>query len=194
MEYSPRVVEAFAYAYALHRTQVRKGSRVPYITHLMEVAAIVGRYGGDEDQFIAALLHDAVEDQGGRKTLSAIRERFGPKVAEYVEGCTDSYEIPKPEWRERKTKFIEITVSAPPKQKLIIAADKLHNARSILSDLHEKGDKAWAIFKSGRDEVLWYYAEMVCALSSGWSHPILRELADTVDTMQRLAVRPRNGS
>lgn len=189
MEYSPRIVDAFAFAYELHRKQVRKGSRVPYITHLMGVAAIVGRYAGDEDQFIAALLHDAVEDQGGLETLDRIRERFGDTVAGYVAGCSDSDDSPKPPWRERKERFIAFVKSAPPEQRLVIAADKLHNARAIVSDLHEKGNALWDLFKAGREGTLWYYAEVVRALGEGWTHPLLRELSHAVDAMQRLAVR-----
>jgi (p)ppGpp synthase/HD superfamily hydrolase len=187
MEYSPRIVDAFAFTYALHRAQVRKGSHVPYITHLMGVAAIVGRHGGDEDQFIAALLHDAVEDQGGRDTLDRIREVFGEDVAYYVKGCTDSDTEPKPPWQERKERFIQDTTDAEPKLKLVVAADKLHNARSIIGDLRERGDSVWRMFKGGRDNTLWYYAEMVRALGTGWSHPILRELSDAVDAMHRAA-------
>lgn len=187
MEYSPRIVEAFAFAYELHRTQVRKGSHVPYLTHLMGVAAIVGRHGGNEDQVIAALLHDAVEDQGGRETLGRIREAFGGDVAGYVEGASDSDTEPKPPWKERKERFIGSTTAAPPALKLIIAADKLHNARSIISDLHERGNDVWRMFKGGRDNTLWYYGEMVRALAAGWAHPMVRELSRTVDEMQRLA-------
>lgn len=187
MEYSSRIVDAFAFTYALHRTQVRKGSHVPYITHLMGVAAIVGRHGGDEDQLIAALLHDAVEDQGGRDTLERIREAFGADVARYVDGCSDSDTDPKPPWQERKERFIQKATKAAPELKLIIAADKLHNARSIISDLREQGNSAWRIFKGGRENTLWYYAEMVRALAEDWSHPVLRELSDAVDIMQRVA-------
>jgi (p)ppGpp synthase/HD superfamily hydrolase len=189
MEYSPRIVDAFAFAYELHRTQVRKGSRVPYVTHLMGVAAIVGRYGGDEDQFIAALLHDAVEDQGGIETLDRIRERFGATVADYVAGCSDSDDAPKPPWRERKERFIEFTRTASPKQRLIIAADKLHNTRALISDLREKGNAFWDLFKAGREGSLWYYAEIVRALAEGWTHPLLRELTEEVDVLRRLAAR-----
>jgi (p)ppGpp synthase/HD superfamily hydrolase len=175
--------------YELHGGQVRKGSHVPYLTHLMGVAAIVGRYGGDEEQFIAALFHDAVEDQGGRETLDRIRERFGDSVADYVNGCSDSDSLSKPPWQERKEKFIEAATHASPGLRLIIAADKLHNAWSIIGDLHEQGDALWTIFKGGRDGTLWYYAEMVRALSTGWTHPLLRELAAEVDFMHRLAFR-----
>jgi len=189
MEYSPRIVDAFAFTYELHRKQVRKGSHVPYITHLMGVAAIVGRHGGDEDQFIAALLHDAVEDQGGLETLERIRERFGDTVAAYVAGCSDSDNSPKPPWRERKERFIEFAKTASHEQRLVIAADKLHNVRSIISDLYEQGNAVWGLFKAGREGTLWYYAEIVRALGEGWTHPLLRELSHAVDAMQRLAIR-----
>ena len=192
MEYSPRIVDAFAFAYELHRTQVRKGSRVPYITHLMGVAAIVGRYGGDENQFIAALLHDAVEDQGGIGTLDRIRERFGETVAAYVAGCSDSDDTPKPPWRERKERFIEFTKTASPKQKLIIAADKLHNTRAVINDVREKGNAVWDLFKAGREGNLWYHDEIVSALAEGWSHPLLRELTEEVNALHRLAVHLEN--
>jgi GTP pyrophosphokinase len=187
MEYSSRVVDAFAFAYELHCKQVRKGSLVPYITHLMGVAAIVGRYGGDEDQFIGALLHDAVEDQGGIATLDRIRERFGDVVAEYVLGCSDSCESPKLPWRERKERFIAFTATASPKQKLIIAADKLHNTRAVVNDLYDQGDKVWDLFKTGREGNLWYHMEVVRALAKNWSHPLLRELTEEVEKLHRLA-------
>jgi len=189
MEYSSRIVDAFAFTYELHRTQVRKGSKVPYITHLIGVAAIVGRYGGDEDQFIAALLHDAVEDQGGRETLERIHERFGDTVAAYVEGCSDSDTTPKPPWQERKAQFLRSAREAPPALRLIIAADKLHNTRALISDLRERGNALWDVFEAGRERTLWYYAEIVCALSVHWTHPLLRELAEEVDVLQRLAER-----
>jgi (p)ppGpp synthase/HD superfamily hydrolase len=189
VEYSPRIVDAFAFTYELHRGQMRKGSPTPYITHLMSVAAIVGRHGGDEDQVIAALLHDAVEDQGGQATLRRIRERFGDDVAAYVAGCSDSDARPKPPWRERKEEFIERARQASAKLRLIIAADKLDNVRSLVGDLHERGNAAWKVFKGDRDDTLWYYAEMVRALSREWSHPLLRELAEAVDLLHRLAHR-----
>ena len=189
MEYSSRIVAAFGFAYDLHRKQKRKGSEAPYITHLMGVAAIVGRHGGDETQFIAALLHDAVEDQGGKDTLDLIRERFGGKAARYVEACSDSDIVPKPPWLDRKERFIKKTASVSPEVKLIIAADKLDNCRTTISDLREKGNEVWTRFKADRNSVLWYYAEMVRALAVGWSHPALRELADAVDALHREAAR-----
>lgn len=187
MEYSSRIVDAFALCYQLHQKQIRKGSHVPYITHLMGVAAIVGRHGGDEQQFIAALLHDAVEDQGGKTTLAKIREKFGDTVAEYVAGCSDTDIEQKPPWIERKERFVKTTRGADPKLKLIIAADKLHNTRSTISDLREQGDSVWRMFKADRESHLWYFDQMVRALGHGWDHPLLRELADAVKTLHEMA-------
>lgn len=190
MEYSQRIVDAFALCYELHRTQIRKGSHVPYITHLMGVAAIVGRHGGNEEQFIAALLHDAVEDQGGQPTLDRIRAQFGKTIAGYVEGCSDSDIEPKPPWRERKEKFVEATRHAAPELKLIIAADKLHNIRSTLSDLCEHGPRVWRIFKGGKEGCVWYHRAMLQALRENWDHPLLRELADAVDALEAAPAPP----
>ena len=187
MDYSPRIIDAFAYALELHGGQARKLSAVPYFTHLMGVAAIVGEHGGDEDQVIAGLLHDAAEDQGGLDALVAIRERFGDTVAGYVEGCTDSYTIPKPPWRGRKEAFLERLEGAPPEVKLIVVADKLHNARATITALREKGNAIWGEFRGGRDDTLWYYAELVRVLAKGWSHPALRYFADAVDALHRRA-------
>jgi (p)ppGpp synthase/HD superfamily hydrolase len=187
--FSSRLVEAFEFALHLHRSQRRKGSESPYFIHLMAVAAIVGEYGGDEQQVIAALLHDAVEDQGGQETLAEIHRRFGEDVAEYVAACSDADTDPKPPWLERKRQFLKTIATAPSKVKLIVAADKLHNVRSIVNDLHQVGNDVWLRFRGGRQDTLWYYGEVVRALTSGWSHPILRELAEAVDKLQRTAYR-----
>jgi GTP pyrophosphokinase len=187
VEYSDRLIEAFRLACELHRTQQRKGSATPYVTHLMAVAAAVGDYGGSEDQVIAALLHDAVEDQGGIETLDRIRAAFGECAAGYVMACSDSSIQPKPPWRARKEAFVARVTEVDGSVRLIIAADKLHNARSLIRTLRESGSGAWDYFKGGRDGTLWYYGEMVRALSRNWNHPILRELADTVESLHRTA-------
>ncbi len=187
MPYSPRIVDAFRLAYELHKDQVRKGSDKSYITHLTSVAGIVGEYGGDEEQFIAALLHDAVEDQGGQATLARIRDMFGEKVADYVVGCSDADTIPKPPWRERKQRYLEQVADAFPEQKLIVAADKLHNARAIINDLRVSGDALWERFNGGRDATLWYCGAAVRALAKGWRHSLLTELEVTEEALQRLA-------
>ena len=188
--YSTRVVDAFAFAFDLHKTQERKGSGVPYVTHLMAVAASVGGHGGSEDQVIGGLLHDAAEDQGGHAVLERIRERFGETVAEYVEACSDSLETPKPPWFERKENYIAALRHKSAEIRMIVAADKLHNARCIISDLHTVGNEVWKRFHQGRDDTLWYYREVLDALSSDhWRHAILVELADAIDLMHRIATQ-----
>lgn len=186
MNYSARVKDAFALMYDLHGKQVRKGSEIAYITHPMMVAALVGQYEGTEDQFIAALLHDAVEDQGGRPTLERIRALFGDQVADFVLGCSDSEEEPKPPWRERKERYIANARGASPAQKLIIACDKLHNAQCIIADLRSAGPALWGRFTAGRDGSLWYYDQMYLALAHGWNHPLLAELAAAVARIHEL--------
>lgn len=142
---SPRFAQAFEWAASIHRQQVRKGTSIPYITHLMAVSAIVGECGGDEDQMIAALLHDAMEDQG--VTRQEAEQRFGKRVADIVEGCTDTIERPKPPWRQRKERYLAHLLDADSDTKLVSAADKLHNARSILGDLRVIGPEG------GRDSM-----------------------------------------
>jgi (p)ppGpp synthase/HD superfamily hydrolase len=127
--YSPKFARAFAYAERLHRGQRRKGTDKPYIGHLISVTSIVIAYGGDEEMAIAVLLHDAVEDQGGRKRLREIEKKFGKRVARIVDGCTDSYEEPKPPWLERKRSYIARVVGEETDTQLVSAADKLSNAR-----------------------------------------------------------------
>ncbi len=187
MEFSDRAGAALQLMFELHRSQRRKGSNVPYITHLLAVAALVGEHDGDEDQFIAALLHDAVEDAGGRDTLERVRQEFGDRVAEYVWACSDTAEEPKPAWRPRKERYLAHVREAPPEVKLISAADKLHNARAINADLRRTGAAVWERFAGKRDGSLWYYRELPGALGDGWGHPILEELRDAVQEMLRLA-------
>ena len=130
---STRFEEALVFAAQLHREQTRKGTTIPYIAHLLGVASIVLEYGGDEDEAIAALLHDAIEDQGGASTREEIRRRFGETVVAIVNGCTDAEVIPKPPWRARKEDYIAHMAHASPSVRLVSAADKLHNARAILA-------------------------------------------------------------
>ena len=184
--YSERLDEAFAFAHTLHRNQRRKGSRVPYVTHLMAVGALVGEHGGDEDLVIAALLHDAMEDQGGRNTLEQVRLRFGDRVAELVTGASDAEDDPKPPWQERKETFLQRLGAAPPELKLLVAADKLHNARATVTDLRQWGAPVWDRFRGGRDGTLWYYTQALAALSQNWEHPILDDLAQAVDELRQL--------
>ena len=161
MPLTERFEQAFQLAFELHRRQFRKGSRTPYVAHLMGVAALVIEDGGNEDEAIAALLHDAPEDQGGRAVLEEIRRIFGGHVAEIVDGCTDTYECPKPPWRGRKERYLEHLRSAPPDVRRVSLADKLHNARSLLADLERYGDPLWGRFNGGKEGTLWYYQALL---------------------------------
>lgn len=164
MTLTPRFDEALVYASELHRSQRRKGRGVPYLSHLLAVTATVIEHGGKEDEAIAAILHDAVEDQGGAATREQIRLRFGERVAAIVDGCTDTDVTPKPPWKERKTAFIESLSGADASIQLVVAADKLHNAGSTLADYRRIGDEVWERFSGGRDGTLWYYRSAVNAL------------------------------
>ena len=156
-----RFETALVYATQLHSQQKRKGSGIPYISHLLSVTALVLEDGGDEDQAIAALLHDAIEDQGGDKTRQEIRAKFGDRVVDIVNGCTDSEVIPKPPWKERKQKYIEKMRHATPEVRRVSMADKLHNARSILAEYRQQGDEVWTKFKGGKAGTLWYFESLL---------------------------------
>lgn len=158
-----RFIAAVEEASRYHAGQLRKGTQIPYVAHLLSVAALVLEDGGSEDEAIAALLHDAVEDAGGKPTLDAIRERFGDEVAMIVEACSDTDVIPKPPWRERKEAYLAHLADAEtqPSVMRVSLADKLHNARAILSDYRQTGDELWSRFNtaSGEDQ-LWYYRSL----------------------------------
>ena len=157
----PRFHRAFLFAAEKHARQTRKASMIPYIAHLMGVASLVLEFGGDEDHAIAALLHDVVEDCGGAPMLREVRRRFGDRVAKIVDGCTDSDTDPKPPWRERKENYIRHLKKADDEIRLVSAADKLNNIRSILSDYRNVGEAIWARFNGGRDGTLWYYRALL---------------------------------
>ena len=165
---------AFQFAHQLHRTQTRKCTAIPYISHLMTVAALVVEHGGNEDQAIAALLHDAAEVQGGAETLDEIRQRFGTSVVTIVSDCTDSWTEPKPEWRPRKEAYLA-TLPGKPKQSLLVSlADKTHNAEAILFDYRVLGDGLWKRFNGGAEGTRWYYS----ALAEVFSKAMPGGLAD----------------
>lgn len=189
MPYGERFEEALVYAARAHRDQERKGTGVPYVTHLLAVAAIVGENGGSEDEVVAALLHDAPEDQGGEARLEDIRARFGDGVAEIVAGCTDTHEDPKPPWRARKEAYIEHVRYAPAPVRLVSAADKLHNARAILADLRVLGDRLWERFTGGKEGTLWYYRALVHAYRGAGADPVVEELGRVVGEIEDLAGR-----
>lgn len=157
MSLGPRFSGAASFAVELHGEQVRKGSGIPYASHLLTVAALVIENGGDEDETIAALLHDAVEDQGGKPMLERIRARYGGKVAHIVKACTDADETPKPPWRKRKERYISSLKCKDEPALLVSLADKVHNARAILADYREVGEALWDRFRGKRNGTLWYY-------------------------------------
>jgi (p)ppGpp synthase/HD superfamily hydrolase len=156
----PRFRRAFLFAADKHSGQTRKASKIPYIAHLMGVASLVLEFGGDEDMAIAALLHDVVEDCGGVPMLNEVRRKFGSRVAKIVEGCTDSFTDPKPPWRERKETYIRHLKKTDAETRLVSAADKLNNVRSILAD-YRVGESIWARFNGGREGTLWYYRSLL---------------------------------
>jgi (p)ppGpp synthase/HD superfamily hydrolase len=171
----PRFERAFLFAAEKHAGQTRKTTTVPYIAHLMGVASLALEYGGDEDLAIAALLHDVVEDCGGAAVLKEVKRRFGSRVAKIVDGCTDSYGEPKPPWRERKENYLRHLKSADAGTRLVSAADKLNNVRSILSDYREVGESIWERFKGGREGTLWYYRALLDEFQRGKMNRLLRE-------------------
>ncbi|WP_293133926.1 HD domain-containing protein [Microcoleus sp. bin38.metabat.b11b12b14.051] len=184
---SNRFSEALTYATQLHATQIRKGSGVPYIAHLLGTASIALEYGANEDETIAALLHDAIEDQGGATTREAIRQRFGDTVTAIVDGCTDSDATPKPPWRDRKQAYIDRIPQASHSVRLVSAADKLYNVRSILKDSRQVGDSVWERFKGGKDGSLWYYRSLVEAFRQAESTPLVEELDRTVLELEQFS-------
>lgn len=187
MQLSTRFEDALVLSAQLHATQKRKGTDIPYTSHLLAVCSLVLEHGGSEDQAIAALLHDAVEDQGGIETLHKIRDRFGDPVANIVDHCTDAYEEPKPEWRTRKEQYLAGIAEKPLDASLVSCADKLHNARAILNDLRQIGDDLWSRFTGGKEGTLWYYRSLAEAFEVSLGNALSAELKATVDEMHTLA-------
>jgi len=185
MTLTDRYADALAFSFALHREQARKGSNVPYFAHLIGVSSLVLEYGGDEEAAIAALLHDAAEDQGGRATLAQIEQRFGPAVSAIVEACSDSLDTPKPPWRERKRRYLDHLGTAPHKAQLVAACDKLYNARAILSDYLQVGESVWTRFTGGREGTLWYYQSVANAFTI--VNPVVDELRYVVERLRSSA-------
>jgi (p)ppGpp synthase/HD superfamily hydrolase len=182
-----RFEQALVYAARLHRGQRRKGVGVPYISHLLGVASLVLEHGGDEEEAIAALLHDTIEDIGGEKVRPELRERFGERVLAIVEGCTDSDTHPKPPWRERKQAYLERLPRATRSVRLVCAADKLHNSRCLLADYRLVGESLWERFRGGRAGTLWYYRAVVEALRQADPTPLVGELERVVAELEQAA-------
>jgi (p)ppGpp synthase/HD superfamily hydrolase len=181
--------DALVYSSELHREQTRKGSDTPYIAHLLATASLAIEHGATEDEAVAALLHDAAEDQGGERTLEAIRARFGATVADIVAGCSDTYLVPKPPWRERKAAFIEHLRQASQSVRFVCACDKLHNARSLVSDYQRVGDALWERFSGRREGTLWYYREVARVLTQGEQSSVVADLSDAVSQLESLGSR-----
>ncbi|HTS34308.1 MAG TPA: HD domain-containing protein [Candidatus Solibacter sp.] len=180
-------MRAFAFAAEKHAGQTRKASSIPYLAHLMGVASLVLEAGGDEDLAIAALLHDVVEDCGGKAMLREVQRKFGRRVAKIVDGCTDSYSVPKEPWQERKENYISHLKKSDAETRLVSAADKLNNVRSILSDYREIGEFVWARFNGGCDGTLWYYRTLRDEFLKDAPNRITRALDLAVNELESLA-------
>jgi (p)ppGpp synthase/HD superfamily hydrolase len=183
----PRFNEAFVFAAEKHAGQTKKGTGVPYLSHVMGVAGLVLEAGGDEEMAIAALLHDVVEDCGGMQALKEIEEKFGRRVAHIVDGCTDSYGSPKPPWRERKEKYLTRVRDEDDETRLVSVADKVHNTRAILMDYREIGNKVWDRFAGKRDGSLWYYRALADEFQRRGPNRLTRELARVVAALEELS-------
>jgi (p)ppGpp synthase/HD superfamily hydrolase len=184
---------ALRLAYRVHQGQVRKGTAVPYVAHVLGVASIALEYGATEDEAIGALLHDAAEDGGGEAMLAEIRAQFGEPVADIVFGCSDSL-VEDPEekrpWLERKEGYLAHLEVATPSVCLVSAADKLHNARAIVRDYRAAGEEVWQRFKGGREGTLWYYDAVSNVLRRRWPGPLTTELQRVVRELHALAESP----
>ena len=184
-----KFTRAVDYARVLHASDVRKRTTIPYLAHLLAVASIVLEYGGTEDQAIAGLLHDAGEDHGGKIRIDNIEAEFGETVARIVEACSDDLPAPgKPKrpWFDRKTAYIERLPTEPVDVVLVSAADKLHNARAILTDYRHLHEDLWAKFNTGRDGTLWYYrglCDVIDVKLASSAPQLARELRATLDAL-----------
>lgn len=194
MALTERFDRALQFAHTLHREQKRKGVDTPYISHLLGVCSLVLEHGGDEDQAIAALLHDAIEDQGenyrgGVEQLrNDIEEKFGATVIRIVNGCTDADTIPKPPWKERKEAYIAQIQDASSDIRFVSCCDKLHNARAILTDYLAIGDDLWGRFNSGKEDILWYYRSLADAFQTGGESSLTEELSRVISDLETRAL------
>ena len=188
--YSERIIDAMAAAAQIHGTQRRKGTEIPYLSHLLGTCSIALEYGANEDEAIAALLHDAIED--GRPTAAARATvwSFGDEVGRIVEACTDADTQPKPPWRPRKEAYLASLATKDHSVLLVSASDKLHNARSIVRDRRGVGEKVWDRFKVQKSDTLWYYRSLVVAYRENSEHnpALVAELDRTVAEMEATAV------
>jgi (p)ppGpp synthase/HD superfamily hydrolase len=190
MHLSSQFEQALHYAVLIHAGQIRKGTEIPYLAHLLGVASIALEYGATEAEAIGALLHDAGEDAGGRGRIEDIRQRFGDAVADVVQGCTDTELMPKPEWRKRKEDYIAHVAKASHSVRLVSASDKLHNARAILRDYRKHGDSLWSRFTGSKSGTLWYYRDLVTAFTKAGRNELIEELNRVVTEIEELSQGP----
>ena len=186
MKLTVRYEQALVFAHNIHRGQWRKGTDIPYMAPLLAVSSLVLEAGGNEDQAIAGLLHDMLEDQGARTSFEEIQQLFGGEVARIVRACSDTEELPKPPWRDRKTAYLAHLEEADPAVLRVSLADKLHNSRSILTDLREHGDGLWKRFNASREDQLWYYQGLAAVFAQRLPSPQQRDLADVVAKLASL--------
>jgi (p)ppGpp synthase/HD superfamily hydrolase len=193
IDLSERFEQAMLLAFQLHKKQRRKGSQTPYLAHLFGTVALVLEDSGDEDEAIAALLHDAPEDQGGLETLEQIRQQFGERVAQIVDGCTDSYEAIKSPWKQRKEQYLAHLQTASVSVRRVSLADKVYNARTIVTDLRTQGEQIWSRFNGGKTGSLWYYRRLVQIFQELYRielqpSPMVAMLAEAVAQIEELAI------
>ncbi|MEN9208438.1 MAG: HD domain-containing protein [Gloeomargarita sp. GMQP_bins_120] len=200
MMLSERFAQALAYAHQLHQSQVRKGTAIPYLSHLLAVSALVLENGGDEDQAIAALLHDSLED-GPRyspytrdQITADIATRFGERVLRIVEGCTDREHQETRDWRTRKEHYLQHLEQVDADVLLVANADKLHNAQAIWRDYQQRGEQLWERFSGGKTGTLWYYqrlAELFHRRRPGW---LAQQLQTVVQALVEAALAERTSA
>ena len=183
-----KYLEAYVYSYKLHKKQTRKGSNIPYFTHLSSVSNLIIENNGTTTQAIAGLLHDAVEDQGGAKTLAVIKRKFGPKVAKIVDQCSDTTIKPKPPWKTRKIKYIKDIKNKTQDTLLVSLCDKYHNANCILSDYQKVGEEIWDRFTASKQETFWYYESLYKEFKKYLKNhlELIKAYKNTVDEMKRI--------
>lgn len=181
-----RFEQALVYATRLHADQIRKATGVPYISHLLSVAALVLEDGGDEDEAIAALLHDAIEDQGGKATRAEIYRLFGERVGSIVDGCTEFDTEIKAPWRDRKQHYLEQLRQGSTSVRRVALADKLHNARTILLDYRQQGENLWSAFTTGKEGLLWFYHSLLELYQPPDPSPMAGELRRVVEELDHL--------
>lgn len=187
---SPRLTDRFeaalVYAHRKHQRQLRKTTSVPYVSHVLQVAGLVIEHGGTEDQSIAALLHDVIEDQGGAGVKDEIERLFGAEVLRIVAACTDAETKPKPPWRDRKERHLEELKTADAAVLLVSTADKIHNGRSIIADHAVEGERVWDRFNGGKDGTGWYYFEFRNVVRNRIPEKIYSELNQIVRRIKEI--------